>query len=376
MERRDFLKVMQLSGVGLFTGSLISDLGMRFLRAADVKRKYWTWVTTNLHATDDDWKQRFAVLRKAGIDAILPEVYDSRAAFYQSAHLPVKELWLERILPLAKDEGLEVHAWMWSMPCNIEDVRNQHPDWFVVNRNGESAAEKPAYVPTYKFLCPSHPGAREFVRTTVAELSQYKDLDGIHLDYIRFPDVILPEALWAKYNITQDREYPQYDYCYCDLCCADFERESGIDIRKVEDPTTNVAWRQFRYDKITHLVNDMLIPTAHEQKKQMTAAVFPNWQYVRQQWPVWKLDAALPMLYHTLYGEDTDWVRVQTERAVKETSGRFPIYSGLMAARVSAEEVGKAVTAALDGGASGVCIFPERAMNQEKLDVFNGAIKD
>jgi uncharacterized lipoprotein YddW (UPF0748 family) len=63
----------------------------------------------------DGWKQKFAVMRKAGIHAVIPEVYNSRRGYFASRHLPPGGEWLEQLLPLAKSEGLEVHAWMWSM---------------------------------------------------------------------------------------------------------------------------------------------------------------------------------------------------------------------------------------------------------------------
>jgi uncharacterized lipoprotein YddW (UPF0748 family) len=374
MRKRQFLKTLGLGGLSLVAARALPLTTLVGPGGGGQDRKYWSWVTTDLWTSDEEWKKRFALLRQSGINAVLLEAYDSHYAYYQSKHLPVKEPWLERLLPLAAAEGLEVHAWMWSMPCNVEQVRNEHPDWFVVNRKGESAAVKPAYVDYYRFLCPSRPGVHEFVRTTVAEFCSYEGLSGVHLDYIRYPDVILPEALQPKYGIKQDREYPQYDYCYCDVCRAEFEKVSGIDPLKIENPSANAAWRQFRQDRVTSLVNNVLIPTARSAKKQITAAVFPNWQNVRQEWPKWNLDAALPMLYHTLYGKDTEWIRQETEKGVRSLPESIPLYSGLLVFRLSPEDVAKAVRASLKGGARGVSIFSAQAMSEAKWRSFRDAI--
>ena len=56
--------------------------------------------------------------------------------------------------------------------------------------------------------------------TSIAEVEY---VDGIHLDYIRFPDVILARGLWDKYGLVMDREYPEYDYCYGPKCVAGFQ---------------------------------------------------------------------------------------------------------------------------------------------------------
>jgi len=375
MNKRAFLRTLGVGTAGLAANALFP--GLNLLRAAGRRQdlKNWAWVTTDVGPSAGEWEKRFALMRRSGIDAVLPEIFNGYKAYYGSKHLPVGEAWLEKLLPLAKGEGLEVHAWMWTMPCMVEEVCRQHRDWYVVNRKGESAVDRPAYVDYYKFLCPSRPEVREFLRTRVRELAEYGDLDGIHLDYIRYPDVILPEALQPRYHIRQDREYPEYDYCYCSVCVDAFREESGIDIRNVEDPAACVPWRQFRYDRITHLVNDVLIPAAHESRKPVTAAVFPNWEMVRQEWPAWNLDSVLPMLYHRMYGKNTDWIKEETERGIALLHDRRPLYSGLLAYDISPEDLAQAIEAALDGGANGVVIFPAQAMSESHWRTFSDAVK-
>jgi len=375
MNKREFLHTLGLAGLGLAVDRLVPARGPLYAGQQGVALKHWAWVPTDIHSSADTWKQRFEVLRQAGISAILPEIYNSRRAFYESKHLPNPKPWLEEILPLAKAQDLEVHAWMWSMPCNIEEVRKEHPDWFVVNRKGESSLEKPAYVDYYRFLCPSHPGVHEFLKTTVGELCSIGALDGVHLDYIRYPDVILPEALQPRYGLNQDREYPEFDYCYCDLCRRDFERETGIDPMTMDEPSENAAWKQFRCDRVTHLVNNTLVPVARAHKKLLSAAVFPNWQNVRQQWAMWRLDAVLPMLYHPFYNKGVDWIREETERGVRSLEHRAPLYSGLLVGRMTPEELTEAIQAAVAGGASGVCLFYAQAMTDPLWQGFRQATR-
>ena len=375
MKKREFLRTIGVAGAGLAARPLIPSWMQARAGTPEFGQKHWAWLATDLMSSPDSMKRQFALMRESGIDAILPEIYDSQLAYYKSAHLPVEEAWLETLLPLAKAEGLEVHGWMWSMPCNIEKVRQQHPEWFVVNRKGDSAVEKPAYVDYYKFLCPSHAGVHEFLASTVTELCQYGNLDGIHLDYIRYPDAILPQALQPKYGLTQDREYPEFDYCYCDACRHDFKEQTGIDPMTLEDPPADARWRQFRYDRITHLVNDTLIPIARTHAKAITAAVFPDWNLVRQQWPAWKLDAVMPMLYHTLYKKGVDWIREETEKGVRSLQGRAPLYSGILIFHLDEKEFTRAVEASLEGGANGVVLFEGGAMTEDRWRTFRQVIK-
>ncbi len=374
MDRRTFMTMSGMTALSLATRS-VGNISWGDGRGKPAKIKHWAWITTDLNTSLDGWKQNFSRMRRAGIQAILPEVYNSRKSFFASRHLPTGGQWLEQILPLAKTEGLEVHAWMWSMPCNIEEVVQKHPDWFAVNGLGESAATKPAYVNYYKFMCPSHPEVREFVRTTVSELAQFEGLTGVHLDYIRYPDVILAESLQPRYHIVQDREYPQYDYCYCEICRTEFKKRTGIDPLKMKDPSANEAWRKFRYERITRLVNEVLAPTAHKAKKQITAAVFPNWEHVRQQWPVWKLDAVLPMLYHQYYKKDIPWIQEQVSKGVASLSHRIPLYSGLFVPSLNPDDLVKAVEASLQGGARGVSLFNAASMTEAHWERFSSLQK-
>ena len=46
---------------------------------------------------------------------------------------------------------------------NRRELLDKHPDWYAVNRKGESCHDKPAYVDYYRFLCPNHQGVAEYL---------------------------------------------------------------------------------------------------------------------------------------------------------------------------------------------------------------------
>ena len=377
MNRRDLLKTLGLASAAVLSGQL-GKTSVLFAEEKNKKLKNWAWISPNAQNSDDDWKALFGKMCKSGIHAILPEVFNSRFALYDSKFLPVKDKWLERILPIAKSEGLEVHAWIWTMICNIEEIYTSHPDWYMVNGKGESCLVNPAYVEWYRFLCPSRTEPMDFIARRVEELAQIDQLDGIHLDYIRYPDVIIAPSLQPKYGITQDREYPQYDFCYCDVCRKTFKDKTGIDPFELKDPTANVEWRQYRYDTISNLVNNKLIPIARRHKKEITAAVFPpfNWILERQQWPNWNLDAVLPMIYNSFYYEGIEWIKEQTEKGKYSLRKSEPLYSGLSISSYSPEGLQAAVEAALAGGADGLALFTGNGMSDAQWKIFAKVISD
>ncbi|MGH8310653.1 MAG: family 10 glycosylhydrolase, partial [Steroidobacteraceae bacterium] len=245
MNKRQFIQAL---------AGTLPALGGSTFALASRKTRNWVWITLEREQPADAWKRDFARMRAAGIDAVIPEVYDGRQAYWASNRLPVHAERLEMLLPLAKSEGLEVHAWMWCMPCMLESVLARHADWYNVNAMGQSAADKPAYVDYYRFLDPAHPEVREFIQGTVTELAGIDGLAGVHLDYIRHPDAILPKGLWAKYGLVQDRVYPEFDYGYTPYSRSVFKKKHGVDPLQIEDPLIHEAWFKYRLDSVTDLV--------------------------------------------------------------------------------------------------------------------------
>ena len=154
-------------------------------------------------------KKWFALLKECGISGVMFEGYN------------------ENIYRLCKEAGLEAHYWKWTM--NRRELLDKHPDWYAVNRKGESCHDKPAYVDYYRFLCPNHQGVAEYLAEDYVKEAHKPYVDGVHLDYVRMPDVILPVSLWKNYGIEQKEELPEYDYCYCDVCRELFKAKTGQD---------------------------------------------------------------------------------------------------------------------------------------------------
>ena len=355
--------------------SAVTPAVLRSLTAAPLKN--FVWLRPSIARTNADWERDFAMMRSSGIHGVIAEVYNGSQALFQSARLPVRAPWLERAIPIATAAGLELHAWMWCMPCLIPSILQAHPDWYNVNAKGESAATKPAYVDYYKFLDPARPEVREFVRDTVRELAAIPGLTGVHLDYIRHPDAILPSGLWSKYGIVQDKVYPPYDYGYTEYSRRIFKAETGTDPIELKEPETHAEWMKYRLDSVVDLVNDYLVPAAHAGGKKISAAVFPGPSrarvMVRQDWARFNLDAFMPMLYHTFYEAGPEFVKTYTQEAVRTV--KQPVHSGLFVQPLDADAFTATVRMAIDGGAAGVSIFDAGAMTPERWTLLAKLVK-
>lgn len=278
----------------------------------------------------------------------------------------------------AHAEGLEYHAWVPSM------LRSGLPhEWYAVNRLGESADEKPSYVDNYRFLDPANPEVQAYLLEQYTAVANIPDVDYVRLDFIRYPDVILANALSAVYGLENIYgEYAPADYCYCDRCVNTFKEQTGIDIRAVEDPSQVREWAQYRCDQLTFFV-DKVTSAVHKLGKKVSVDVFPGpvsyaEHMVRQQWNQWMADMFFPMNYPNYYKQGPEWLNDVVAEEV-QSAGGAPVISSLRVHRnwrnvnpdanlssrgLMPSELSMAIHNSLANGATGICLFNGNRMDE------------
>ncbi len=277
------------------------------------KNRYWAWVGIDKNATTAALKEKYAKYHRHGIQAIFLEGGID-----------------EREFDIIRETGMELHSWMWTTNRGDSWIREHHPDWYQVSRTGKSCFDKPPYVDYYRWVSPVIPGVQNYLKERADELAAHPATSGVHLDYVRYPDVILPKALWKKYNLDQTEELPDYDFCYSDHTRKAFKDFCGRDPMEIADPAHDQQWLHFRYDSVTHLVKQ-LSAVVHHHKKLITAAVFPTPRLARkicrQDWDKWPLDGVCPMTYNSFYNEPVDWIGDCVLENIHAVT--FPVYAGL-----------------------------------------------
>lgn len=258
---------------------------------------FWTWLED---LPGVDMEASFKAMHEAGIDGVM-------------LHAVTEEDYL-RDIAIAKKYGITVYAWIWTLNPPRQDrprMIKEHPEWFDVNRNGQSLADYKAYVNSYKFMCPVLPEVRENMENRVKRLCEIEGIEGVCLDYCRLVDVVLPVSLSYNYNITQDGEvFPQWDFGYHPAMIDEFKKEFGYDPRDVEDPSRDPKWQKFRCDKISECAN-LLAETIRSYGKVVTASPFATPKVasfmVAQNIGDWDLDIVFPMLYTAFYTQEAGY---------------------------------------------------------------------
>ncbi|MEM7412856.1 MAG: family 10 glycosylhydrolase [Myxococcota bacterium] len=263
--------------------------------------------------------------RALGASDLFVQVYRGGRAWYDASladPAPYREN-LERhgvdtlalLLEQAHAAGFRVHAWVnvlsLSRNAKAPIVSDLGRDVVLSDRQGRSLLDYPGYdVPQpdrryYRmgtpgvYLDAAAPGVDARLTATFAELlSRYPALDGLHLDYIRYPDV-LPFAPGTRFGVG-------LDFGYGASTRARFLEETGKQA-PIGDSLRNAnAWDRWRRDRLSSLVADI----ASEARRVRPGVVLSAavWTYadrgylvLGQDWRRWledgSLDVAIPMSY-------------------------------------------------------------------------------
>ena len=244
--------------------------------------------------------------------------YDSAladAAPYQRARAAAGVDPLALLLERANAAGLRVHAWVnvLSLSQNPQApiVAQIGRDAVLVDRHGRSLLDYPDYeVPApdrayYRmgtpglYLDPAAPGVADWLVALFGELvARYPALAGLHLDYIRYPDV-LPFTPGSRFGVG-------LDFGYGEPSRARFAHETGKRAPFESSIENADAWDDWRRERVSALVRE-IARTARAQHPgiAVSAAVWSHadraYLAIQQDWRAWleegSLDFAVPMAY-------------------------------------------------------------------------------
>jgi len=175
-------------------------VGTRAIPPARPKDVRAIWVTRWDFRTEGDVQRAVRWCAGVGLNRIFFQVRGRADAFYRSRIEPWGEELggsdpgfdpLETAIAAGRDAGVEIHAWIntlpgWkgaSPPRNPRHVVHTHPEWFLVDRTGKRHLLDEG---DYTILNPCLPEVRAHVLSVVEDIVTRYPVDGIHLDYIRF----------------------------------------------------------------------------------------------------------------------------------------------------------------------------------------------
>jgi uncharacterized lipoprotein YddW (UPF0748 family) len=252
----------------------------------------------------------FDRLSQAGINTIFLETINASYPIYPSQVAPQQNPlirdWdpLESAVKLAHARGMELHAWVWVFAAGNSrhnEVINVSPDYLgpvlAANPDWANYDNKGNIIPIGQnkpFLDPANPQVREYLIKLYTEIVTKYQVDGIHLDYIRYP--------------FQD-PFLGRTYGYGKAAREQFKEQTGIDPLEISPSQRDLwqKWTVFRTQQVDNFVAE-LSQVLREKRKNLilSVAVFPLPEYeriekIQQHWEVWArkgdIDLVVPMTY-------------------------------------------------------------------------------
>ncbi|MEL6496005.1 MAG: family 10 glycosylhydrolase [Cyanobacteria bacterium J06623_7] len=251
----------------------------------------------------------FDRMAQAGINTVFFETLNSSYTIYPSEVAPkqnplVKD-WdpLRAAVKLAHERNMELHAWVWTfaavnkrhnqilnLPSHyLGPVLSQRPEWAMTDGQGSRFHYNSGKI----FLDPANPEVRSYLQAIIAEIVTEYKVDGIHLDYIRYPFQSPSGQLTYGYGVASREQ---------------FERQTGYD--PIELHPYHYLWSEwieFRTQQV-----DTFVAQVSQQLKSinpelvLSTAVFPlptrdRLSKIQQGWETWVrkewIDLLVPMTY-------------------------------------------------------------------------------
>ncbi|CAN1209656.1 family 10 glycosylhydrolase [Tumidithrix helvetica PCC 7403] len=252
-------------------------------------------------------------------------IYPSRVAPQSN---PLTRGWdpLASAVRLAHQRNMELHAWVWvfgvgntrhntliGKPANyVGPVLEAYPQWANIEQNGS------IFAPEGKtFLDPANPEVQDYLLRLYREIvTQYK-VDGLQLDYIRYPRQDLGSADFGFSTVARSR----------------FMQLTGVDPVNLSPNNRSLwwAWTEFRAQQVNQFVGRVSKEMrAIKPNLMLSAAVFP-WKFnerlsrMQQNWENWvskgEIDMLMPMTY---VGETSRFIRQEVKPTLTAV-GQSPV---------------------------------------------------
>ncbi|KPJ60938.1 MAG: hypothetical protein AMJ46_04410 [Latescibacteria bacterium DG_63] len=332
------------------------------------------WVLRNTLVSRANVDRMLAQARRGGFNVLLVQVRGRGDALYDSSIEPRSELLtndgfdgLAYVIAEAHKHDMEVHAWLnvffvWAAPQMPVDARHallSHPDWIAVRSDGRSLLELSrreieAMGMQGIFLSPGNPEVREHLRAVIRELVERYDVDGVHLDYIRYPNMDVGYDFATRTEFMRHHGVDPLELATEGQTLTELFGERGVlDLRAL--------WKQWRIRDIAGLVEAVRFDIkALDPRVKLSAAVVPDSHSAvakyAQNWPAWLergiLDFAVPMCYSA----STRAVKDQVA-AIKDSVGDEEFYPGIAMYNQSSGRVVEKVRALRKIGVRGFSMF-------------------
>jgi len=317
--------------------------------------------------------QSFQKIKDANFNVVFFQVRGNADAFYQSRYEPWSQMltgelgknpgWdpLDYAIKTAHALDLELHAWINVFPAwrgtqkpqrtNPPHPFLRHPEWVVCDSNGTAMPQSDHYVS----FSPGIPQVRHHITTVIADIVRRYDVDGIHFDYVRYPE---------------DANTTGYSH----------DRFSLQQFKKSASNPMNLDWADWQRDQVTLFVAEAYDKITNLKPwVKVSAAVIGNYktsawngynvvfQDARRWAEIGKIDYLIPMIYHR-----SDQAQNIFPQVLKEwnsiIAAERPVFPGIGAFLLEWNEIVKEIHDVRNNQFHGLVIFAFTSLNDDDFE--------
>jgi uncharacterized lipoprotein YddW (UPF0748 family) len=358
------------------------------------------WVTRASLTTPRSIGAIVQAARGSGFNTLLVQVRGRGDAYFASTLEPRADSLaghpagfdpLETLITQARGEGLRVHAWVnvslissaSELPASRTHLVYRHPEWLMLPRPlayqlSRIEVRSPEYLGRLArwtraaddveglFASPVHPGAADHLVGVVDDLARRYALEGVHVDYVRYPGAEFDYSRLALQAFRQD-----LDPAMTPDERRRFDPKSMTALLAAAD-TYSERWSGFRRSRLNSLV--LRLRTAVKTRRPdalFSAAVYPDPAEATarrfQDWPVWLENRWIDVVCPMAYTPDASLFASQIA-GVRQAAGNQPVWAGIGAYRLSPAQTVENIETARRLGASGIVLFSYDSLVPRGLD--------
>lgn len=284
------------------------------------------WVVRQNYTSPSQIADLMDQCRDAGFNTVIFQVRGNATVLYRSKLEPWAEELdgkdpgfdpLEVACREAHRRGLALHAWgnvlpAWrgdSPPADARQLYNRRPEWFWYDQAGRRQP-----LGWYVSLNPCLPEVRQYLVNVFAEIVSGYPIDGLHLDYIRFPSEESPKG----------SDYPRDQ-----RTTALFKLDSG----GKTPASAGAQWSNWRTTQVTQLVRDIhrMVRQTRPRVVLTAACGHDPEEHLRryhQDGPGWLRAGLIDAAFVMNYTKDTDLYRRRQEKWRNAVPGK-PVIPGI-----------------------------------------------
>jgi len=246
--------------------------------------------TLFLDIEDQDFDQLLVQVRYRGDAAYFPNKFDNSFQNPEKRYFAIRDSLFDPlgyIIEKADRKEIEVHAWFTTFVVTGHDLTKldsshvffQHPEW-ITSQFTQKAMDFQEDMGA--FLDPGIPAVQDYTLNVILDVATNYGIDGIHLDYIRYPGTYFGFNELAKKTFKAEVKYQDAN-----------------------------SWQQWKLDQVTRFVAKVSSYAKEISSEiQISAAIFPGVADARdnysQDWIFWLEKGYLDKAYTMSYTKSTE----------------------------------------------------------------------